>query len=373
MSAAAAAAQRRRVAFFLQDLSGGGAERVMVRLANGMAAAGLDVVMLLVRREGPLLDVLSPAVRVEASPGRRTLWSTPWLVGQLRRERPDALLSALPHINLIAILAARLAGHRARIVPTQHNERKAWDDPAFPLIRIAYRLGPLLYPLADNVVAVSGGVAASLSWPPWLARKVRVIHNPIVEPTLPALAAAPCAHPWLAPGQPPVLLAVGRLAPAKDFATLLQALDLVRRERPVRLIILGEGSQRPELERLRAKLGLEAAADLPGWVENPFALMSRAALLVQSSVYEGLPTVLVEALACGTPVVATHCSAGSAEILGDGRYGRLVPMRDPAALAAAVLAALAEPAPVELLRQRAQEFTVERAVARYRALLFGEE
>jgi glycosyltransferase involved in cell wall biosynthesis len=168
-----------------------------------------------------------------------------------------------------------------------------------------------------------------------------------------------------------VLLAVGRLSPEKDFATLIQAAKLVRQQRPVRLIIIGEGPRRPELERLRQELELDHAVDMPGWMDNPFALMSRAALVVQSSTYEGLPTVLVEAMACGTPVVATRCSGGSVEILEDGRLGRLVPVGDPAALAAAIESSLQESPPVEALRRRAGDFTIERAVGAYRRILFG--
>ena len=344
----------------------------MVRLANGLAVSGCEVELALVRAEGSFLGAVSPAVRVVASPKRRVLWSPLWLASYLRRARPAALLSALPHVNLVAILAARLAGHRVRIVVTEHTEvSKAMQYREFPLVRLAFRLIPWIYPLADEIVAVSAGIADDLRRWPWLARRVRVIHNPIVEPDLPSLAAAPCDHPWLVPGQPPALLGVGRLSPEKDYPTLMRAADRVRRQRAIRLIIVGEGHRRSELERLRRELALDDVVDLPGWVNNPFALMSRAALVVQSSTYEGLPTVLVEAMACGTPVVATRCSGGSAEILGDGRLGRLVPVADPAALAEAILAALADSRPADALRRQAANFTVERAVAEYRRILFA--
>jgi glycosyltransferase involved in cell wall biosynthesis len=358
---------------FLQDLSGGGAERSMVRLANGLAQSGCEVEFALVRAEGALLSAVSPSVRIVASPKRRTLWSALWLAAHLRRFRPAALLAALPHANLIAVLAARLAGHRTRVVVTEGTEvSKAVQDREFPLIRLAYQLIPWIYPLADEVVAVSRGVADDLERSQWLAGRVKVIYNPIVSRDLPRLAAAPCDHPWLAPGQPPVLLGVGRLSPEKDFPTLIRATNLVRQQRPVRLIIIGEGGRRAELERLSRDLGLDHAVDLPGWIDNPFALMSRAALVVQSSTYEGLPTVLVESMACGTPVVATRCSGGSVEILEDGRLGRLVPVGDPAALAAAILSGLQESPAVDALRQRASDFTTERAVAEYRRILFGD-
>jgi glycosyltransferase involved in cell wall biosynthesis len=149
----------------------------------------------------------------------------------------------------------------------------------------------------------------------------------------------------------------------------MRAFDRVRRRRPARLILLGEGKCRGELEALRRELGLEDIVDLPGWTKNPLSWIVRSALLAQSSTFEGLPTVLVEALACGTPVVATRCSGGSVEILEDGRYGRLVPVGDVAAMADAILAALEAPTDRAALRARGADFTVERSVAEYRRIL----
>jgi glycosyltransferase involved in cell wall biosynthesis len=182
--------------------------------------------------------------------------------------------------------------------------------------------------------------------------------------------AEPLDHPWAALGAPPLVLAVGRLAEVKDFPTLLRAFACVRAVRPARLVILGEGREREALEALAAGLGLGPDVLLmPGYDPNPLRWMARAAVLVSSSRWEGMPGVLIEAMAAGCPVVATDCPGGSAEILEHGRLGRLVPVGDDAAMAAAILATLAAAPDREALRARAGIFGAERAVEGYLACL----
>ena len=198
------------------------------------------------------------------------------------------------------------------------------------------------YPWADGIVVVSRGVRddmAQLTNIP--SERITVIYNPsVVKAEVLERAQAPLDHPWFLPGQPPVLLAVGRLQVQKDFPMLIRAFAQVRQTRPVRLLILGEGKQRPMLEELIKKLGLDGDVSLPGFVVNPFAYMSRASIFILSSRWEGLPTVLVEALCCGTPVISTDCPSGPREILQDGQYGQLVPVGDVVALAHAIEATL---------------------------------
>jgi glycosyltransferase involved in cell wall biosynthesis len=166
-----------------------------------------------------------------------------------------------------------------------------------------------------------------------------------------------------------VLVAVGRLHEQKDFQTLLRAFALVRARRSARLIILGEGPERPALEAGVAKLGLTEDVDLPGFVPNPYAFMAGASQFVLSSRYEGLPTVLIEAMACGCPVVSTDCPSGPGEILDNGKYGRLVPVGDAAALAEAMEATLDAPPPAAELKARADLFHIDRVIDSYRRLL----
>jgi glycosyltransferase involved in cell wall biosynthesis len=196
------------------------------------------------------------------------------------------------------------------------------------------------------------------------------VHNPIVTTDLRAKAEAPLEHPWFEPDQAPVVLGVGRLSPQKDFATLIRAFARVRMHRPARLMILGHGPERASLEALALAQGLADSVLLPGWVTNPYAFMARAGVFVLSSRWEGLPSVLIEALVCGTPVVATDCLSGPREILEDGRYGRLVPVGDEEALAAAIDAALAGEVPPPPATSW-EPYELDRVVSRYLEVLVG--
>jgi glycosyltransferase involved in cell wall biosynthesis len=245
-------------------------------------------------------------------------------------------------------------------------------DAPTAVIRLAHKLVPWIYPWADEIIAVSKGVGEDLAEFSGLPiDRITVINNPVITPRLRQLASEPADHPWFVLGQPPVILGVGRLTAQKDFGTLMKAFAELRKHRDARLIILGEGPGRPELERLAEDLGLRGDVQLPGFVQNPYAFMSGAALLALSSRWEGSPSVLIESLGCGTPVVATDCPSGPNEILEAGRYGPLVPVGDSQRLAEAMLATLETPLPADILRQKAEDFTVEVSAQRYLQVLLG--
>ena len=195
----------------------------------------------------------------------------------------------------------------------------------------------LIYPHADRIIAVSRAVAADaskyLGLPP---SRIEVVYNPVIMPSLFNSESQVPLHPWFAEGCPPVILGAGRLTPQKDFVTLLKAFAIIRQERPARLIILGDGLERNRLLGMAREMRIENDVDMPGFVADSFSLMKSCAVFVLSSVYEGLPTVLIEALASGCPVISTDCPGGSREILADGAFGELVPVRDPTAMAAAI-------------------------------------
>jgi glycosyltransferase involved in cell wall biosynthesis len=302
----------------------------------------------------------------------------PGLTRYLRQERPTALLSAMPYPNLTAVWARRLAGVSTRVVVSERNtlSRNIADKRAWP----ARFLPPLLgrgYAAADHIVAVSDGVADDLSSCAGLPReRITTVYNPVVTPDLVTRSEAPLDHRWFEPGAPPVVLAAGRLAPAKDFPTLLRAFARLRATRPARLMILGQGRGSEPAAALRAlarELGVAEDVTLPGFVDNPFAYMARASVFVLSSAWEGFGNVLVEAMACGCPVVSTDCPSGPAEILDGGAYGTLVPVRDDRALAEAILATLDAPPDRDRLRARGAEFSVDRAAERYLEMLLGTE
>jgi glycosyltransferase involved in cell wall biosynthesis len=368
---------QKRLAVFLPGLLGGGAERTMLSLAKGLAERGHPVDLVLAQAEGPYLAEVPESVQLVELNTRhlsagRTFASLPALVRYLRHQQPEALLSALRRANVTAVWARYLAGVPGRVVISEQNtwspriqQSTSWYS------RMILRLSKRFYPWADAIVAVSEGTADDLAQVLGIPReRIEVIHNPGVRPELRRKAEAPLDHPWFQPGQPPVLLAVGRLTVQKDFPTLIRAFAQVRTTRPVRLLVLGEGQERSGLEALVTELDLKEDVSLPGFVENPYAYMARASVFVLSSRWEGLPTVLMEALCCGAPLVATDCPSGPREILRDGQYGQLVPVGDTTALAQAIEVALADnrPSPPP---ESWRPFELETVVNQYSNLLLG--
>ncbi|CAN5821245.1 glycosyltransferase [soil metagenome] len=363
---------RSPIAFFLPSVRGGGAQRVIVNLAQGITERGIPVDVVLATAEGVFLDDLPPTVRVVDLGVRRLRESILPLTGYLRRERPRVLVSSMSHANLIALWSARLARRSTPVMVTVHNTMsQSTPDQGGLAGRLSMRLLRTFYPLARSIVAVSRGAADDLVRTSGLSReRVEVVYNPVITPHLLALARKPPDHPWFDAGQPPVILAVGRLTRQKDFHTLIRAFAEVRRSRPARLIVLGEGEDRPGLEALIREQGLAGDVALPGFRDNAMAFMANSALFVLSSAWEGLPTVLIEALAVGTRVVSTDCPSGPREILGDGRLGALVPVGDAPALARAMIQALEGPVsavPPEAL----MPFTRDAAVDNYLRLIEG--
>ena len=334
---------KERVAIFTANMDGGGAERAMLKLASGIARHGYRVDLVLSRAHGHYLDEVPDTIRIVDLRSRRVLSSIPRLVRYLRRERPSAMLTSMNYVNVVGIWARALARVDTRLIV---NEQNALSLEAAHSPRRRHRLMPRLirrfYPWADGVTSVARGTADDLvrtaGVPPDL---IEVVHNPIVTTELRALVQAPLDHPWFEPGQTPVVLAVGRLSQQKDSGTLIRAFARVLPEHPCRLLILGDGPERASLEALVSELGLTGSVDLPGWVPNPYPYMARAGVFVLSSRWEGLPSVLIEALFCGVPIVATDCLSGPREILEAGKHGSLVPVGDEAALAAGIGAALA--------------------------------
>lgn len=330
-----------RIAVFAPNMAGGGAERAAVKLAEGIADRGFDVDLVLAAAEGPRMDEIPPHVRVIDLKARRVATSLPALTRYLRRERPRAIASVLDHANVVVLCARRLGRYRGRVVVIEQNtlsvataNGKSWRD------RLMLRLVGRSYPWADHIVGVSAGVMDDLVQVTDLdPDRVRVIFNPIVTPDLLQKAREPVEHPWFAESTP-VFVAAGRLRPQKDFPTLLRALALIVTRRPARLVVLGEGPERARLEALVGELDLREHVQLLGATDNPYAYMARATAFVLSSRWEGLPTVLVEALSCGVPVIATDCPSGPREILAGGKYGELVPVGDVERLAAAMERAL---------------------------------
>jgi glycosyltransferase involved in cell wall biosynthesis len=408
------AQQSERLAFLLDNLSGGGAEQVVLNLAAEFVELGYRVDLLVCKLEGNLVKKIPPGINVvrleshsavqglfsamRADPGGAlmllgafvrsgkvpgALGFMPAIADYLGENQVQALVSALPKSNINAVLAKQLAGSNVRVIVGVHIHLTMLESAGWSSGKARMRnLRPLMsryYRQADGIVAVSRGVAEDaadyLNIP---AHEVVTIYNPIAIDEVFRLSKEALSHEWLVDGSVPVVLGIGRLVEQKNFPLLVRAFASVRKNRRVRLIILGGDESSPrqcrhkrELFDLASSLGVSEDFDMPGYVSNPYAYLSRAALFVLSSRFEGFGNVLIEALLCGCPVVSTDCPSGPAEILLDDRYGRLVPVDDEEALADAMTSMLDCPPDEEVLRARGKEFSVSHAVELYADVMLG--
>lgn len=356
-----------RLAVLISFSGEGGVERMVLNLIEGFAARGVEVDLLAIRADSAHLGSLPSGVRL-IDLGVRHSGLAVWpLARYLRREAPAALLAAKDRAIRAAVLARALAGSRVRIVGRLGTNLSAALEDRSGVARWL-RVAPMrrLYRSVDCVVCVSEGVLEDTVRLAGMERaRLRVIRNPVVTPRLAALAAETVDHPWVADDRVPLVLGAGRLTEQKDFPTLVRAFARLRRQRPARLVILGEGRHRARLLALAEELGVAADFDLPGFTPNPYAWMARAQLFVLSSAWEGSPNVLTEALALGVPSVATDCPSGPREVLDGGRFGALVAVGDDVALGEAMLRTLEAPLPPAVLQSAVSAYNRDAAAAAY--------
>ncbi|WP_118841562.1 glycosyltransferase [Salinibacter ruber] len=356
-----------RVALYMPSLDGGGAERVMVTVANALIEQGHSVDLVLVRAKGDYDDLVHENVNVIDLQASRILVSLPKLIRYLQDQRPDAMLSTLFFTNVVATWACRWVADPPRLVLREANTISAKSAEASdPKFRLMPYLTRWFYPWADRVVTVSKAAGEDLVQTTGVTpEKVQTIYNPVVTDDLYEKAQEPLDHPWFQDEAPPVVLGAGRLERQKDFKTLIRAFKLVREGRPARLVILGKGSQKKELRALAQSLGVGEDVLLPGFVDNPFKYMARVDAFVLSSRFEGLPGVLIQAMATGCPVVSTDCPSGPQEILEGGRYGPLVPIGNVEAMARGMQKILNNPTETGKLKRGADRFHRDRAIEKY--------
>lgn len=363
-----------KIAIVLPDLRGGGAERVAVNLANAFVESGIAVDLVMLSERGDFLSLLDRRVRMVDLGALRVRGAILPLKKYLRETRPDALLACMWPLTVAAVIARAFAGTKTRVVLSEHTN---WSAAMRSMSRFQKFMLKIsirwLFPLADSVVAVSRGAADDLARLGGLeSERINVIYNPLVPSAVrpvcaDELAVLEPAGWWNAECRR--VLAVGNLLEVKDYPTLLHAFANLLKRMPARLMILGEGQCRNELEQLAIQLGIDDYVEMPGFVKDPSPYFSHADLHVLSSKIEGFGNVIVEALAAGTPVVSTDCRSGPSEILDNGRFGKLVPVGDAVALAEAMLLALSEPRNSAILRSRAREFSIEVGADGYLELL----
>lgn len=324
------------IALFLPDMHVGGAERVFLTLAQDFARKGHKVDLVLAHAEGMLLNLIPAGVRVVDLKAARwqpmlALSAIHGMIAYLKRERPDVCMSTLTGANLVAVMSHRLARSSARLVLreacTLQNVRS----------NLRRRVMRWLYPYADAVIALNHVISREMEQligvPP---ERLHILANPIHLEEVLQQSQVPIEYPWQGE-ELPIVLGIGRLVPQKDFATLIRAFSVVRGQMSARLLILGDGSKRNELEDLVRELGLQDCVSLPGADTNPYRWLRNARVFVLSSRWEGYPNVVLEALALGVPIVATSYDASIGDLLGRNEAVILTPVGDVAALAEAIM------------------------------------
>ena len=352
------------ICLYIPSFSDGGVEKTMVTLAGGFVAAGYPTDFLTRGGELPYLERLDPAVRLLRLPRR-----VPDVAGYLRDERPAVMMSAKGKDDVLALDARDAADTDVKVFLRCGTLLSSRPNMASPNpLRPWWHRRRLrrLYSRPDGVICVSGGVADDLSAMTGIPRDLlSVIRNPTITPGFVRQLAGPCPHPWLAAGRPPVILGAGSLARVKRFDVLLDAVSPLLSEKDLRLVILGEGKERGALLAQARRSNIGERVDLPGFVDNILPYMRLAAVFVLSSEREGSPNVLTEALACGTPVVATDCPSGPREILAGGRYGPLVPVGDGLAMRRAIREVLTHRPSPEHLQEAVADYRLETACEGY--------
>ncbi len=351
------------IAFYLPNLEGGGAERAIVAVANRLAERGIRIELVVGNAVGPYLAEIVPAVSVVEIGTSSKLGSVVCLMKYLRNRKPLRIMSALDLANLQLIAAAKLVGFGGRLFISQRATIGPAYDDVSPLHRQAYLTAiRYAYPLADMIISNSRAAATELHQKFGIAGdRIITIQNQIDGDHVKRLSNEPLDDSWLADAGAITIIAVGSLTPRKDMSTLIRALAVVRQTRDIRLVILGEGQERTLLEALAAHLGIQEAVYLPGFDANPYRWMKQADMLVSTSRAEGFPNVIAEALALSMKVVATDCPGDTADILEYGRWGRLVPVGDVAALATAILESPDETSPPDGSK-RVADFAPEKTI-----------
>ena len=343
----------------------------MLNIAQGLAAHDdLQVDLLLVKAEGPYLKQVGEDIRIVDLNCSRIITSLPKVIQYLKKEKPVSVLSALDTTNLILIWAKLLSRSSTRIVVSVHcNFTSALQGAKNFRANFLPKLVGVFYKKADAIVAVSEGVAADLEHCTGIKKSnVQVLFNPVITDDLKTKKQSQPDHKWFQNGNKDVILGIGRLTHQKNFHLLINAFKKVSDESNAKLLILGSGDQLNELQDLTANLELQDKVEFAGFVSNPYAYLSNARLFVLSSRYEGLPTVLIEALYCGAEVISTDCPSGPSEILHNGKLGKLVPTDNVDLLAQAIIDSLSRPK-TTVPRDALAAYEHATVVSQYRALL----
>jgi glycosyltransferase involved in cell wall biosynthesis len=364
-----------KVAFFLPSLETGGAERNVVNLVNNMNRGRYQPYVVLGRRGGDFIGEIKQDVRLVYLDVSNSIGLFFAFVHYFKVHKPDIFISAFPRINLICIAAKVFVRGNVKIIITEHSvlsllsfvTRTSWRG-FFAKWFIPY-LAKILYPKANMMLCVSRGVADDLLRIVGHPKKIVTIYNPVIDDGVWALAGEQVSDAWFLDQDIPIIITAGRLIECKDYPILLKAFTLVIGHMPARLVILGDGPEKELLIRLANHMGLSERVAFLGFQKNPYKYMKGSSVFVLSSLQEGFGNVIIEAMACGVPVVSTDCPVGPGEIITSGKNGLLVPVKDPKALASAIITVLTRPdmrsSFIKEGKKRALDFSVDKIVQQY--------
>ncbi|MBT9099547.1 glycosyltransferase [Methylovulum psychrotolerans] len=359
----------KHISFFIARYSYSGVPLAQLRLAKAFARRGFEVDFVIgyVDSEFKLPDGLNFEVLNLGQP--RTYKLLPRIMAFLRSTQPDIIFSAEDHLNAIVTTAAILTGSRAKISASSRvTPYDTYSNTVFSKRWVLKRLNQLLWKRSDTLTCVSKDMV--LQYQAIFGQtKHQAVYNVIVDTDLERKASEEVDHPWLIDNDIPVVISAGRLAPEKGFPDLIAAMKLVNEQMSVRLVILGEGPLRSELQQMIEEKGLGQHVQLLGYQPNPYKFYAKSRLFVLSSYVEGLPNVLVEAMACGCNIVSTDCPTGPREVLMDGQFGELVPVRSPQAMADAIIRSLNVPRDLEKSKKAVFPFTEEQVFNTYQRIL----
>lgn len=394
----------KRVAFFIGTLAGGGAERVVINLTGEFVRYGIETDLLVTKFKGPLATSVPDGVNVielEKSGKLKVLkyilklpisnwfiaskWllsgeakvisRLPALLNYVNNTRPHAILSTLDAVNIVSLWTKYISNQDTIYIVRQaiFQSQELMYSHGFFETKLLPVLAKRWYSTADKIVCVSKEMAKDLkSYCDVHQNKLITIYNPVHIGKIIRLSGEKINHPWLINKTVPVILAVGRMVKQKNYPVLFRAVKKIRGYHKVKLIVLGQGPEQKKLEQLSKDLELDDSIDMLGHVSNPYQYMARADLFVLSSSWEGLPNVILEALACGCKVVSTNCRSGPKEILDHGKYGTLVSVDDVDALSQGIVDSLKVDIDKKILRDRAAEFDLSIASSQYLKCIMGD-
>lgn len=360
-----------KIAVLMNDFSGTGVPRVTLRLTEGLIARGHEVELVVLNPKGPMRNQVPTSAKVEELNVSRAITATPKIIRYLKKSKPVTIIAAEDQLGIIAAFSCLVIRSNAKILVTSHVPYSKTNLAKGLKGKIFVSALKLLWRRIDVFTTVSAGLADDMAAETGIPREeIKVLHNAVIQEENIARNPNRDLHPFFSSGDK-VLLAMGSLHRRKGFHDLVEVMRLLKDKASLRLIILGEGRERANLQQKIDDAGLKDKVDLAGYSDDPFGYLQTADLFVLPSYFEGLPTVLIEALSCGCPVIATDCIAGPKEILAGGEFGRLVPVGGTREMAAAISEVILENPDHEKLFQRARAFTQDNIAYEAEQMLVG--